>query len=356
MHGAQLIGERIRSARVRRRLTQREVAREVGLSPMAISKYETGKMTPSSAVLVKLARATRVNSGYFIRPANVTVKEVMFRNHPSAGPRDREVAREAIQEWVERYAEVEALLGASTPEPLKPLTVTPLVSADDAERGAEELRSRWNLGTGPVPSMVEVLEARGIRVGTPELPEAVHAMVVKDSDGRPAIALRRGLPGDRQRFSLAHELAHLVLPVGEHADSECLAHRFAAAFLVPAASARQDLGGSRRELSPLELFTLKHKWGMSMQAWIKRARELQILQEAVAGEYLAAFKKRGWREREPGAQIEPEAPRRMELMAVRAVEEGIISEARAGELLGTAWEQFVACRFKKQGLPVAISA
>lgn len=356
MQAAQLIGERIRSARVRRRLSQREVAREVGVSAMAISKYETGRMTPPSGVLVKLARATGVNPGYFIRPANVTVKEIMFRDHPQGGPRDRAVAREAIREWVERYAEIEALLAAPAPEPLDPVKITPVSSPEDAERAAGELRTRWQLGAGPIPSMVELLETRGIRVGMPELPETVHAMVVRGSDGRPAIALRKGLPGDRQRFSLGHELAHLVLPIAPGASSEGIVNRFAAALLVPAASARQELGESRREISPLELFTLKHKWGMSMQAWIKRSRELGILPEGIAGDYLAAFKKQGWWLREPGAQVAAEVPGRMELMVVRAVEEGIISEGRAGELLGTPWEAFLVSRFEGQGLPVAISA
>jgi Zn-dependent peptidase ImmA (M78 family) len=97
---------------------------------------------------------------------------------------------------------------------------------------------------------------------------------------------------------------------------------------------RKELGERRKHISLYELHLLKHKYGVSMQAWLYRAMELGILPKPVAERYFREFSGRGWRITEPGDQLPPEVSTRFNRLVMQALEEGVISEARAAELLG----------------------
>jgi Zn-dependent peptidase ImmA (M78 family) len=156
-----------------------------------------------------------------------------------------------------------------------------------------------------------------------------------------AIVIRADMPGDRQRFCIAHELGHIMLmPAG--LDEEKAAHRFAAAFLLPEAAARFELRDKRTDLSLYELHLLKHRYGLSMQAWIYRACDLDIISKAKARSLFKTFSTRGWRKLEPGDAIAPEVPRRFERLVMGALADGLISEPRAGELLSMPVKDFLS--------------
>jgi Zn-dependent peptidase ImmA (M78 family) len=125
-------------------------------------------------------------------------------------------------------------------------------------------------------------------------------------------------------------------------NGEKAAHRFAAAFLVPEAAARFELRGRRVDLSLYELHLLKHKYGLSMQAWIYRARDLGIISLAKAKVLFMTFGSKGWRKQEPGDVITPEIPRRFERLVMGALADGLISESRAEELLGMPVRDFLS--------------
>ena len=113
---------------------------------------------------------------------------------------------------------------------------------------------------------------------------------------------------------------------------EDIAHRFAAAFLVPDEVAYQELGQSRSRIEFDELLLLKHKYGMSMQAWLRRAKDLGIISFSWYKNTLVTFRKRGWHRNEPGKQVASEKPIRFRQFVLRAMAEGIISRERAEEL------------------------
>jgi Zn-dependent peptidase ImmA (M78 family) len=123
-------------------------------------------------------------------------------------------------------------------------------------------------------------------------------------------------------------------------DEEKAADRFAGAFLVPAPVARFELGERRDTLHLYELHLLKHKYGLSMQGWIYRARDLGILSENATIRLFQDFRRAGWHRHEPGDQLPPEVPKRMERLVLRALAEDLISESRGAELLGKPLAQF----------------
>ena len=146
---------------------------------------------------------------------------------------------------------------------------------------------------------------------------------------------------DRLRFSLAHELGHLMLDVGESLDAEKAANRFAGAFLVPRSAVIRELGSRRDALDRQELHLLKHKYGLSMQAWVFRARDLGIVDAATATRYFRWFRQNGLHLQEPGDALPPETPQRLTRLVLRAVAEDVISHGRAAELLGMPWANFL---------------
>ncbi len=334
------IGGRLKAARRAAGLSLRALADEVGVSAQAISKYERDMDVPGSAVLLKLARALDVKVEYFFRTRQVTLQSPAYRCRVLARKQEQ-VAQGQIQDWLERYVEIESLLPAEDKLhfTLGDEIVREAKNIEDAERAAQSLRDHWGLGVAPIESMVELLEDRGIKVGMIEADERFDGCTF-ELDGDPVIAIRRGVPGDRQRFSLAHELGHIVLrPVGD-VSGEKAASRFAGAFLVPASVARRELGAKRRSVSMQELFLLKHKYGLSMQAWIYRAKDLHIISEIEAAYMYRAFRRLGNHNMEPGEPIPQERPTRMEQLVFRALAEDIISQSRAAELLDRPLSEF----------------
>jgi Zn-dependent peptidase ImmA (M78 family) len=152
------------------------------------------------------------------------------------------------------------------------------------------------------------------------------------------IALKSDLPADRHRFALAHELSHLLNLV-EGLDEEKAANRFAGALLAPRERVIEELGERRSRLSPVELHALKHKYGLSMQAWVYRARDLGVISAAAAQQIHAWFRKNRVHREEPGDALPRERPTRFLRLVLQAVEEGQIGRQRASELLNRSLEQ-----------------
>lgn len=334
------IGERIKVARRRTGLSLRGLAERAGVSAQAVSKYERGMDVPGSGVLIRLAQALDVRVEYLLRPIKVSLSSLQYRGHTAPGRKDIFRVQAKAQDWLERYLIAESLVGEQIPFEF-PQINRQIRVIDEAERAAQEMRRAWDLGLGPIDSVVEALEARGIKVGLVEGEEKFDTLTFWANGNTPVMVINGNESGDNQRFSLAHELAHLVLEVDMHLDEEKAANRFAGAFLLPGSTVGYELGRKRRKLDLFELHLLKHKYGVSMQTWIDRAKECGILSPASARYWFRIFREKGWHREEPGDKIASERPARFERLIMRALAEDIISETRAAELLGVPLPEFV---------------
>ena len=60
------MGKKLKALRIERKLTQKQIADQIGLAVSAISSYESGSRYPSYDVLVKLAHIFQVSTDYLL--------------------------------------------------------------------------------------------------------------------------------------------------------------------------------------------------------------------------------------------------------------------------------------------------
>ena len=328
------IGERIKSARINAGLSQEALGRKLGVTKMAISKYENGTVTPNSTALIALSKALDTKIEYFFRTSVIKLSKPVYRCRKALSPKDETKILGKTADWLERYLIVERITGSDKPLMLPDPKFCHVSELNQIENIAEYVRREWNLGLDPIENLMDILEQHGIKVGVIAAPVKFDALTMRYNDDHPLIIVNKTFPGDRQRFSLAHELGHLLLTLDEGIDEEEAAFRFAGAFLVPQQTAIMELGPKRRMLDFRELYVLKHKYGMSMGAWIYRAKNLKIISEAAANRHWVEMRAHNWHLKEPGKQIDQEVPTHLELLLLRALTEHRISQSRFNELKG----------------------
>ena len=327
-----MIGARLKQARMLAGLTQKELVDRLdkqgfAITKQAISKYETGKGYPPVRFLLLASTALGVRSTYFsVQPAE-SVKWKAFRRHSDFGKRKQEAIKAHAADIAELQVELHSLLyPGETPD--FPQAV-PTKTIEDVEWLAGHLRKKWEWGNRPLDNLVQTTEDRGaIVIGWEDERGKFDGLSGWCSE-YPVTVINTNRSADRIRFNLAHEIGHLVMDTSEvPEDEEKLAHRFAAALLVPADHAFHELGRKRHHLDWNELLTLKRKYGLSMAAWVRRARDLKIISEHSYQKLCVELSTRGWRKDEPGEYLGDEEPIQLKQMASRAVAEGLMSPDR----------------------------
>jgi Zn-dependent peptidase ImmA (M78 family) len=164
---------------------------------------------------------------------------------------------------------------------------------------------------GPIPDVARLLEAAGgvvisMRIATDKVSAAA---IWARGDERPMFFINENHNGERQRFSLAHELAHVVMHEVPAPEAEDEADQFAGELLMPAKEALPHLSGGRLNLS--RLVDIKHYWRVSMAFVVTRAKNLQAITERQARSLYQMLSARGYLKREPFA-LPPEKPQILE--------------------------------------------
>ncbi|HPE78552.1 MAG TPA: helix-turn-helix domain-containing protein [Gammaproteobacteria bacterium] len=344
-----MIGERILQARRLAGLSSRALAEQVGVSAMAISKYERDENTPGSEVLLRLAKALDVRTEYFFRPTSVSLEGVEFRKRKALSSAEEKKIIADVSDKLERWAGLDEIFPPSQEMAFAvPDAVPAAISGlDDIEDVALAVRDAWSLGHNPIPDLVDTLEEHGIRViVTPFIGDKHFDGLAAHVGAMPVIAVGAAWPGDRQRFTLAHELGHLLMRgrLGGDVDEEKACDRFAGAFLAPRDVVLAALGQRRNWIEPRELSLLKAEFGLSIAGWTYRARDLGILNKTTHGKYWGFLRKRGWDKQEPGNAYPSEHSRLFEIRVYRALAEDWVGESRAAELLGIPVAELRACR------------
>jgi len=329
---AHSLGQKLRRARIARGLSLDQLVEHSDrvVTKAAVSKYERGESTPRPAVLLALSRALGLPTSHFLGTDvadAASIDWLAYRKHSSLGARQQERIEALAEQRVDAFLHLLRLLHPDETPRLP--AATPAKTPADAEEAASALRKHWGLGEGPIERLVLVAEDAGALVIESPPESRFDALSGRTHNGFAVIVLNLERSTDRVRFNLAHELGHLMLDCGElePKQEEHLAHRFAAAFLVPEEAARRELGHRRTNLSTAELEHLKRKYGFSMQAWTRRARDLGVITESTYRQWQVWFRSRGLHLRESADYEGDERPQRLRVLCIQALAERAVDAA-----------------------------
>jgi len=309
-------GSRIRQARELRALTQVELAEHVDVNQSTVASIESGRRIPSEELLQSISIRTGFPPSFFKQD---TPDEFPIGSHLLFRARASVTARQEAQ--AHRFAQIIYECSVKLANRLTSIPLhLPQLPDETPEVAAEVTRATLGLSPDtPIGDVSFSIERAGVFVTVLPLSieriDAFSLWAGKYSD-KPVIATLGQEFGDRQRFSLAHELGHLVMHQsmrGTFREIEKEANRFAGALLLPGTPMHEEL------LPPVtltSLATLKPRWGVSMQAIAMRAFDLGLITERQRTYLFKQMSMRGFRKREPASLDVPlEKPRGLRQMA-----------------------------------------
>ncbi|GIW53038.1 MAG: hypothetical protein KatS3mg081_2393 [Gemmatimonadales bacterium] len=344
------IGERIRRARARLKLTQAEVAARLGIPRSAVSLIESGKRDVTALELYRLSKLLGVSMEGLL---GVEAREGEERFMLRAGELRAEeaAALREFEEWCRMYRRIEEWAGEVRDE-IRPVDY-PVTTQAQAAALAEEERKRLELGATPGRALLEVLEERlGVKVRLKVLPDSVSGASLRSAELGSAVLINSRHSAGRQVFTLAHEYFHLLaqgsMPGSEGwSGSICasplvarpmrverLADVFAGNLLLPKEQFIEQLQRLRRSdgsISKFDLVGVARHFGVSVQAVFVGLARLRLVSWELA--------RRAYEDPELQDEILKVGgelvlqPRRLRRLGFKAYQAGRMTKARLAELL-----------------------
>lgn len=340
-----MIGERLHRARKASGLSLRDLGDRLGISHTAVSKYEKNQLIPNSSQLIQMSRALGVRAEYFLRPVSVDIKGIEYRKRSNTPRSLLNKITADVYEQAERWEELLQLYPRQPiPDFQLPDSLPDKINSEvEIERISVKMRRAWDLGLNPISDLIDELESRGILVILSSVDaEQKFDGLAGELGVKPVVVVSDSWCGDRQRFTLAHELGHLVLNgrLSADMDEEKACNLFAGAFLLPHSAVIEVMGDHRNALNMNELHILKEEYGLSMSGIINRAFQCGVISESLRQSIFIEFSKRGWRKKEPGAPYPAEKTYLFYRLLYRALAEEYIGESKAAELMGLSLRNF----------------
>jgi len=306
-----VIGERLKQARELNGFTQEQLAELIDVKQGAIAQIERDALTPRDELLDAIATATGFPREFFDLP--------IVKDFPLGSLTYRKFARMKAEhkKLSHRLAQQAFELSEFLAAQLKPINVgLPRGMETDPISAARLVRNALGLDeTSPAKNLIHKLERIGVRMFT--LPEDIpdlDAFSIWVQGRTPVVVLNPHRPGDRQLFSVAHEVGHLALhyPLTTGQDGiEVESNKFASELLLPAEAMQAEL------ISPVTLTLLadlKTRWRVSIAALLQRAKDLNVVTERQYRYLRMQMGDRGWIKHEP-VEIEPDRPQGLRRMA-----------------------------------------
>lgn len=288
-------------------LTQAELAQSVGVPPATLSRVLSGHMTLDDSQASALAMALRCSiDSLTVVPDDVVHTKPWLRAYADAPAKTVE---QFVADTLLAFEAFSALKLKLIPERL-PVFTGDLSDEHAIDEFATTVRDAAEITSPHVPNVTRAAERLGCVILPMDNELGKHLGMSLFVDGTPVIRVARPaayIPGDRQRFTLAHELGHLTLhqayPPPDNADEsrtiERHAHRFAGAFLLPAETFLEDLDNHGGRVTLATLSKMKTRWGVAVKAMVVRLQQLHRVDADQARSLYKQISARGWNKNEP---------------------------------------------------------
>ncbi len=304
-------------------LRQQDVVTELGVNQVTVSRWENGSRTPEPHHLGALADLYGVTEDFFTlneRDAGLVAGDLHHRRR--RGVKVSDVRRLEARTNILRIGATRLLEQVE----LDPVLHIPHLPADEftPRQAARELRRTWSLPIGPITDLTRLLELAGILVELGDFEIGLDGVSMWAGPW-PIMHLSRHAPPDRRRFTMAHELGHLVLHQDSYDDNhgERQANEFAAEFLMPG----DQVGPQLHRLTLKKAIALKLDWYASVSALIMRARDLNLITAEHATRLHKQRSAMGWTKHEPYSDaLPPEEPTSLKRVRAVLLKEGMTEE------------------------------
>lgn len=323
-------GDVILAARRALGMTQDDLCEKLGVTQATLSRYEHNEREPDEAMLEKLSIALGVSVPFLLHPFKL-------QGAIAADAHMRRQKTTKASDWKRLEAQLN-LLRMRSAFLFERVSITaenqvPTFDPDETspEEAARLVRAQWRMPIGPVRNLTLWLEVAGVLVMQQDFGTHRIDGVCQWAAESPVVLVNEGLPTDRRRWTLAHELGHLVLHTQYvDLDVEDQANAFASEFLMPEHLIKPVL---RTPTIP-RLIELKMEWGVSMQALFMRAVALKLATRDDQTRFFKMMNARGWKRQEPGGERLPkEEPTLVASIGSRLREAGL-SDDKIGQLSG----------------------
>ena len=311
-------------------LTRTQLAERCGLSQSHLTRVENGDRPLTTEIATAVANAIERPIEFLQWDGELFAGSHVFHRR-QASTRVRTVEKTNAYINLTRLQVLRLLkdVNLKVRRQMHRISVTPTVSPADAAR---QLRASWQVPPGPIANLVELVESAGIIVWeTEDLATEIDALSlwpIGEEETAPIVVRVAGKPGDRERFTLGHELGHICLHHQPADDFEAEANEFASEFLMP----KDDIFKSLRHMNLPKAAALKGKWKVSMQAIIRRAYTLDAISENEYRNLNRELSAKGYKKREP-VLIPSETPRLRNALLDRFIQK-VDSSGLGSPLLG----------------------
>lgn len=337
-----IVAYRIKNARKLKGLSQQDIADELDITKQMVSKYEKGISMPSSSKLLKLSRLFGLKIDYFFNSFKVDIGEINFRKRSSFSMKKQNSLKEQIKIILENYLWIEDTL--SIDYTFKNIIENiPVHDIKDVEQAVMKLRTEWNIGTDPIHNIIQLLEDKEIKViELDDIDDKFDGLATYVNNKYPVIVVNGNFSVERKRFTLLHELGHLLLnfPDCEMNEEENFCNKFASEFLLPKNIVIDEFGGKRKGITLTELISTQKKYGLSIPAIMYRLVDAKILpKERLKQFYIKLNVNPSFKKEVHHSRFEtPENSNRYERLIYRALAQENISISKASSLLGKSIE------------------
>lgn len=302
-------GAMLRLARQRRGVRQNEAAKKLGVTPTDLSRIENDAKEPSVDLLEKAAVAFGVPIDFFaltdrIYGAPVSVHPMWRKKADvTAGELDAVIAELNV-----RIMHLRRLLQSTDINSVRTIPQLDIEQYGSPEKIAGVLRAHWMLPAGPISNLTQILEEAGIVIVHSRLGgSSISGVTFRVPGLPPLIVLNSDQPADRMRFTMSHELAHIVMHQFPTPTMEKEANEFASCFLVPTKDVAPHFGPGRVDLP--KLAALKRIWKVSMASLVFAADRAGKLTTSQKNYLWQQFSMAGIRTSEPPElDFPPEQP------------------------------------------------
>ena len=337
------IGNNLKRIRMLKNLSLRQAGDLLNMSAPAISKYEKGEIIPNSQKLIAFANAYNVKTIDILKTYNLPkMKFNSFRKKKRLCGKNLELLEEIIQNEVAKYFEVLELNEFG--DLYIPLPNYKCTNIEEVEKASELFRKNVIdiSNKQPISDLTNMLENIGIVIVYINNAEGKF----DDFDGlselvndKPVIVLPNDInDGARQRFTIAHEIAHLVLDIDEKLDVEKLCNRFASSLLMPKEVMINEFGEYRNRINFYELDIFKKEYKVSYTAIIYRLKDLKIISENLY-KNLSIYLNQTIGKNDPNPII-PEQSYQFKRIVYKLEANDFISISKACELLGVNIDEY----------------